>query len=228
MNLVTEADKASEKLIVSKLKKHFPEDSIIAEEGSEIKGSSGYSWVIDPIDGTTNFAHKYPFYCISIGLVNNQKDPVLGVVYNPYFNETFYAIKGQGAFLNEKPIKVSAIKELSGALVATGFPYNRREMMQKILSRLKDFLLVVNDVRRSGSAALDICYVACGRNDLYYETGLNAWDCAAAVLIATEAGARASKFDGSPADIFFPEIVVSNSLLHEASLETLNRAASNT
>ncbi|MDH5717030.1 MAG: inositol monophosphatase [Spirochaetia bacterium] len=214
INMVTEADKESENYIVKSLKELFPNDGILAEENHKIESKSGYTWVIDPLDGTTSFSHNFPFFAVSIALVNEKNIPVLGVVYNPFYNEYFEAYENSGAKLNSKPINVSTVDNINKALIGTGFPYYRREHMQRILNRLGNFLNVVHDMRRTGSAALDICFVAAGRLDAYYEEGLKPWDTAAAYRILIEAGGMASKFDGKDFDINFPEIIASNAKIH--------------
>ncbi len=221
IDLVTKADLESEKYVFNELSRFFPDDAILAEEGRNKEGSSGYTWVIDPLDGTTSFAHGFPFFAVSIGLIDSENVPVLGAVYNPVMNEYFCACQNEGAFLNGEKIEVSRQTAMEKALLGTGFPYNRREIMDKILNRLGRMLFVVHDVRRTGSAAMDICYVAAGRLDAYYEEGLQPWDTTAALSILTEAGGKGSKFDGSTFDIFTPEIAVSNGLLQEQLLDLL-------
>jgi len=222
INLVTAADKESEKYIVENLQRLFPDDTIIAEEGHEKQGSSEYLWIIDPLDGTTSFAHNFPFFAVSIAMYNKENIPLLGVVYNPFFNEYFEASKGGGAFLNQKVISVTKTEKASNSLIGTGFPYDRREKMKFILDRLSRVLFVVHDVRRTGSAALDICYVAAGRLDAYYEEGLNPWDTAAAYCILLEAGGIASKFNNDQFDIYYPEIIASNKLIHNEIKEIVS------
>lgn len=221
VNLVTAADKASEEFIVANLKEIFPHDSILAEEGSSVEKNSSYTWVIDPIDGTTSFAHGYPMFAISVGLIDENKRPVLGLVYNPFFNELFHAVQNYGAFLNNRPIYVSKIDRLNQSLLATGFPYNRREIMELLMKRLAHVLHHVHDIRRGGSAALDICYVAAGRLEGYFEQGLQPWDVAAALVILQEAGGKSSLFDGSSMDVFVPQIIATNSLVHQELVQLL-------
>jgi myo-inositol-1(or 4)-monophosphatase len=221
IDLVTEADRKSEIFICNELNKAFPADSILAEEGFKKEGTSGYTWVIDPLDGTTSFAHGFPFFCISAGLINSEKKPVAGMVYAPMLAETFTAFKNGGAYLNGKLITVSSVNSLNKALVGTGFPYDRRQKMDKLTSRLGKFLYVVHDVRRTGSAAMDISYVACGRLDAYFEEGLQPWDVAASVIILEEAGGKVTKFDGSAGDIFYRETAASNRIIHDQLIEIL-------
>ncbi|MCB1200608.1 MAG: inositol monophosphatase [Leptospiraceae bacterium] len=224
VNLLTRADVECEQLLVDFLKSNFPDDGILAEEGHQYPSQSGFTWVIDPVDGTTSYAHGFPQFAVSVGLVNDNNESIGGVVYNPYYKEIFQAAKGHGASLNSKPIRVSNVPSLSVALLGTGFPYNRRERMPLLMRRLATILHNVHDVRRTGSAALDICYVACGRTDGYFEEGLKPWDTAAALLILEEAGGKASKFDGAKADIFFPELCVSNSTIHAELINLLKDA----
>lgn len=224
INLVTAADQDSEKFIFEEISRIFPHDSILAEEGHEKEGDSGFTWVIDPLDGTTSFAHGFPFFCISLGLIDKNKKPVAGIIYAPMLGETFTAYKDGGAFLNNHPIAVSKVPSLDKALIATGFPYYRRKILGKLTTRLSNFLNVVHDVRRTGSAALDIAYVACGRLDAYYEEGLNPWDIAAAVILLEEAGGQVSKFNGTAIDIFFPEIAASNKMVHKEVIDLLSLA----
>lgn len=198
IELVTDADLASEKLIKKALKASFPGDAILAEETVDIPAEDrllGPLWVIDPIDGTVNYAHEHSMVAVSIAWYQGGEAQV-AVVYNPFLNECFTAIRHQGAWLNDKPIRVSGKTELSRALVATGFPYRQegREQLIRMLGRVLDGCA---DVRRLGSAALDICWVACGRLDAYYES-VSPWDSAAAQLVAREAGARLGRYASTP------------------------------
>lgn len=221
VDLVTDADEASERYLFEKISELFPTAGILAEEGSQKNSQNGYFWVIDPLDGTTSFAHGFPFFAVSVGLIDDRKTPVGGIVYNPFFNEFFWACQNEGAFLNDKKISVSNVSDIRQALIATGFPYNRREIMAEILSRLGKVLHQVHDIRRTGSASLDICYVACGRTDGYYEAGLKPWDTCAAVSILKEAGGMVSRFTGETFNIFIPEIVCSNGKIHQELLNLL-------
>lgn len=223
VNLITAADRESEVFIYGELSRVFPADSILAEEGHKKEGSSGYTWVVDPIDGTTSFAHGFPFFCISAGLLGPGNEAVLGYIFAPLLNEKFTAFQNGGAFLNGKPIHVSEVGALSGALIGTGFPYNRRTIMDRLLRRLANFLYRVHDVRRTGSAALDISYVACGRLDAYFEEGLQPWDVCAAQVVLQEAGGQISKFNGDRFDLFVPETAASNRKLHAELLEVLSK-----
>lgn len=219
-NLVTEIDTTSEQVIKHRLKEEFPEIAILGEElGGE---TAELFWVIDPLDGTNNYFHSYPVFCVSIALIKNN-NPVLGVIYDPTRKEIFTGLKGEGAFLNGKQIQVSTTDNLKTSLVATGFYYEFKNQKDTNIGHFVDFLYEVQGIRRSGSAAIDLAYVACGRLDGFWELGLRPWDTAAGSLIIEEAGGKVTKFDGSPFDIFFPQIVASNAKIHSAMLDVLNR-----
>ena len=222
IDIVTEADISSEKYVVSALSETFPEDAILAEEGSEKKGGSGYTWVIDPLDGTTSFSHKFPFFAVAIALVDADNKPIVGLVYAPKLNEFFCAAEGHGSYLNDVKLQVSQTKEMHKSLIGIGFPYNRREIMPRLMTRLSNVLHKAHDVRRSGSAALDICYVACGRYEAYFEEGLKAWDTAASVIILREAGGLVTNYSKGQFDIFVPEIVGSNQLVHDQIVQVID------
>ena len=210
INLVTEADLASEKHIIEKIKSYYPKNAILAEESGEAvlsEGDNKWIWIIDPLDGTTNFAHGYPCFCVTIAL-ENDGEIVIGVTFDPTRNEMFAAEKGKGATLNNKP------------LIVTGFPYNFKEK-ENFAQHLTDFLKFSRGVRRDGSAAIDMAYVACGRFDGFWEEGLNPWDVAAGVLLISEAGGRVSYYDDSPFSIYNPPILGSNGLIHRAMIEVL-------
>jgi len=216
INLVTEADLASEALIIERIRSHFPRHAILAEESGEaivIGSDSEYKWIIDPLDGTTNYAHGYPCFCVTIALEHNG-EIVSGVTYDPTRDELFAAEKGRGATLNGKPIRVSATAELGNALLVTGFPYDFK-IREKFARHLTEFLLASRGVRRDGSAAIDMAYVACGRFDGFWEEGLNPWDVAAGKLLIEEAGGVVSYYDGAKFSIYTPPIVASNGLIHE-------------
>ena len=214
INLVTRADQESEEYVCNALQKEYPEDGILAEEGFRVESKSGDTWVVDPLDGTTSFSHGFPCFAVSIALVDKENQPVLAVVYNPFYNELYSAIKGSGATLNNKKIQVSDIKVMEKSLIGTGFPYTRKTEMELILQRLSRILYTVHDIRRTGAASLDLCYVACGRLEGYYETGLQPWDVAAGLLIVEEAGGRSSLFNGDSIDIHIPQTLASNGLIH--------------
>ena len=222
INLVTEADLASEALIIERVKSYYPKHSILAEESGEavVKGGDGaWKWIIDPLDGTTNYAHGYPCFCVTLALEHNE-EIVVGVTYDPTREELFAGEKGQGATLNGKPIRVSAAEKLSESLVVTGFPYDFKSR-PNFARHLTDFLLSSRGVRRDGSAAIDMAYVACGRFDGFWEEGLNPWDVAAGYLLIEEAGGHVSFYDGSNYSIYRPPIVASNGLIHSQMLDVL-------
>lgn len=221
INLVTEADLASEKLIIERIKSYYPKHSILAEESGNavVLGDSTWKWIIDPLDGTTNFAHGYPCFCVTLALEHEGKI-VIGVTFDPTRNELFAAEKGQGATLNNKQIRVSETEKLGDALLVTGFPYNFKQK-ENFAKSLTNFLLHSRGVRRDGSAAIDMAYVACGRFDGFWEEGLNPWDVAAGVLLIEEAGGRVSYYDDSPFSIYEPPICASNSLIHQEMLQIL-------
>lgn len=226
INLVTEADLASEALITERIRSYYPRHGILAEESGEavISGGDGENkWIIDPLDGTTNYAHGYPCFCVTIAL-ENKGEIVLGVTYDPTRDELFAAEKGRGATLNGKPIKVSKTDELGNAMLVTGFPYDIKQR-DKFARHLTEFLLRSRAVRRDGSAAIDMAYVACGRFDGFWEEGLNPWDVAAGKLLIEEAGGTVSYYDGSKYSIYTPPIVCSNGLLHDEMLGILNLPA---
>ena len=212
-NLVTEADLASQEAVRKVLAKAFPGHNLLMEEKLDHQQGSDYTWVVDPLDGTTNFAHGYPMYAVSIGLAKGAQ-PIVGVVYNVPSGEWFTAVKGKGAFLNGKPIHVSRVKDLEHALLATGFPYKSVEAGRKTVKDIGHLWHGVQGIRRSGSAALDICDVACGRLDAYWEYKLSPWDVAAGQLILREAGGKATDFHGKNLDAFSRTVVASNGRLH--------------
>lgn len=220
IDLVTDADRASEKLIVDFLKRHFGDFGIIAEEGSSSKGESDYYFLIDPLDGTTNFSHKYPFFAVSIGLMH-KKTPILGVVYNPISGELFYATKGGGAYLNGDRIHVSSTTKLKQALLVTGFAY-KIEVFDNI-PYFNRMIKMARGIRRDGAATLDFCYVACGRYDGFWELGLNPWDQAAGAIILEEAGGQITTMDGGDWDPYIKGVVATNGHLHNIILDALNQ-----
>jgi len=222
INLVTDVDKKCEGIIVNTIKNYFPSHNILSEESYSEINTSGYRWIIDPLDGTTNYAHGLPIYSISIALEQND-ELFLGVVYQPEYREMFRAEKGKGAFLNKKRIYVSHIKELKKSLLVTGFAYNIRRAMRNNIDHFERFLKASQAVRRLGSAALDLCYVACGRFEGFWEMNLHPWDSAAGKLIVEEAGGKVSKFDGSPFTPFTKEILATNSIVHSEMIRVLRR-----
>lgn len=218
-NIVTDVDKKSEKLIIRKILSNFGDHSILAEESLPHDGSSGYRWIIDPLDGTTNFAHAFPFFCVSIALEYNG-EVILGVVYDPMRDELFYAQSGKGAYRNNKRIFVSKTKLLSQSFLATGFSYGNRRKAENI-GHFEDMLMKSLAIRRPGAAALDLCYIACGRFDGFWELDLHPWDSAAGMLIVTEAKGRVTKFDGSLFSLYEKEVLATNSLIHNKMVNIL-------
>lgn len=217
VDLVTEADRASEKLIVSRIRALWPNHDLIGEEGSRNETGSDFRWYIDPLDGTTNFAHGYPVFCVSIGL-QYKGERIAGVIYDPCRDEMFAAEKGGGARLNGGPIHVSNTARLAECLVATGFPSHKRHKNPNI-HLYHQITLRCHGVRRAGSAALDLCSVACGRYDAFWEFNLNSWDTAAGVLMVQEAGGKVTDFSDGAFDISSREVLASNSLVHQELLE---------
>jgi myo-inositol-1(or 4)-monophosphatase len=220
VDLVTNVDKESDALITGLLRAQFPTHQIIAEE-SAVSGQDGpYQWYIDPIDGTTNFAHGFPHFAVSIALAHEGR-MIVGVVHDPIRGETFAATRGGGAFLNDAPLRVSPAPSLDQSLVLTGFPYDRRQRSAYYLRFYQAFMLRTQGVRRCGSAALDLCYVACGRADAFWEWRLHPWDTAAGSLIVEEAGGKMSDFTGAPFRIHGEQTLASNGLLHAEMLAVL-------
>ena len=222
INLVTEADLASEALIIERIKSYYPKHSILAEESGEAVvtgGDSTWKWIIDPLDGTTNYAHGYPCFCVTIAL-EHQGEIVIGVTYDPTRNELFSAERGCGASLNNKPIRVSRTEQLGEALLVTGFPYDIKQR-PRFERNLVELLSNSRGVRRDGSAAIDLAYVACGRFDGFWEEGLNPWDVAAGLLIVEEAGGQVSYYDGTKFSIYKPPICATNGLIHSQMLKVL-------
>jgi myo-inositol-1(or 4)-monophosphatase len=211
VDIVTESDRRSEALIVNRLRCHFPSHAIVAEEGSAAPGER-FCWHIDPLDGTTNFAHGYPCFAVSIGLLE-AGEPLVGAVLNPLNGELFTAARGEGAWLEHKRIHVSTIEKLASSLVATGFPTDRRRQSINI-SYYWEYTLRSHGVRRDGAASLDLCALACGRFDGFWEFGLKSWDTAAGMLIVTEAGGMVTDFAGRPYHPGDPEVLVTNGRIH--------------
>jgi myo-inositol-1(or 4)-monophosphatase len=220
INLVTEIDTASEKLITDFIKKKYPSHNILAEEGGETKNSSEYLWVIDPLDGTTNFTHGLPIFSVSIGLQKNG-ETIAGVVYDVMQDIVYVAEKGSGATANSVKIKVSDNDNLGHSLLVTGFPYNIKDNPDKALERFVTLTKMVRGVRRLGSAAIDLCYIAKGVFDGYWEVYLNPWDICAGKLIAEEAGGIVTNFDGKPIDIYSKRILCSNHKIHDQLMEVM-------
>ncbi len=214
VDIVTETDKKSEAAIVSRLRTHFPKHAIVAEEGGgDAALKSRYCWYVDPLDGTTNFAHGYPCFAVSIALLEDG-EPLVAAVLNPINNELFTAARGEGSFLNQKKIHVSSIQTISKSLLATGFPAHKR-ISNPNIHYYWEFTLRSHGVRRAGSAALDLCSVACGRFDAFWEFGLKPWDSAAGILIVREAGGIVTDFAGQPYHVGDRELIASNGLIHD-------------
>lgn len=223
VNLVTQADYAAEKLIVDALQEAYPGFAFLAEEGGEIAGDNGFRWLIDPLDGTNNFAHGYPVFAVSIALYEGT-DPLLGVIYDPLRDECFSAAKGHGAALNGQPMHVSQIPDLRRALVATGFPYDRQTHTDNNVRAVDAFLRRAQGLRRAGAAALDLAYVAAGRLDAYWEKALGAWDLAAGILLVREAGGSVTPYSAdAPVESLLrgESIVATNGLIHREMLDVL-------
>jgi myo-inositol-1(or 4)-monophosphatase len=226
-NLVTEADTASERVILDILETAFPEHRILAEEsGASGEITSSYVWAVDPLDGTTNYAHHFPVFSVSIGLLF-EGQPIVGVVYNPITDELFTAGLGLGAFLTQngqsQPIRVSKTRQVADSLLATGFAYDRTKVKDNNYAEFCHFTQVTQGVRRLGSAALDLAYVATGRFDGYWERGLSPWDMVAGMALVLEAGGQVSSYDQSALNIASGRVLATNGLLHEAMSQTLGR-----
>jgi myo-inositol-1(or 4)-monophosphatase len=223
-NLVTVADKESEALIIGRIRERYPHHSVLAEES----GASGPSeqgegkWIIDPLDGTTNFAHQYPFFCVSIGF-EEAGQVLCGAVYDPWRDEMFSGARGIGSFLNGERLRVSETPLLRSALIMTGFPYGFREKIRTAMAQFEGFLIESQAVRRGGSAALDLCYTAMGRVDGFWEMDLYPWDTAAGLVIVEEAGGRVTDFAGQPFSIYKRELLVSNGRIHQEMVDVLRR-----
>jgi myo-inositol-1(or 4)-monophosphatase len=222
VDLVTNVDKAADALITGILHTQFPTHRVIAEESAVSGPESPYRWYIDPLDGTTNFAHGFPHFAVSIALVH-ESQRLVGVVYDPLREETFCASWGNGATLNGNPVHVSPAATLDQALVLTGFPYDRRLRSEFYLRFYQAFMGRTQGVRRVGSAALDLCYVACGRADAFWEWRLHPWDTAAGALIVDEAGGKMSNFSDEPFDVTGEQTLASNGLLHREMIEVLQQ-----
>jgi myo-inositol-1(or 4)-monophosphatase len=222
-DVVTEVDLLCEKEIINRIQKVFPGDAILAEESGETLGNLSKKWIIDPLDGSLNYSHGYPCYCVSIG-VEHAGELVIGVVYNPNLDELFVAEKGQGATLNGKTIKVSTTKTLEKSLLVTGFSPKIVGSEDDNLKHFCNFMKSCQAVRRPGSAAMDLCYTAMGRFDGFWEAGLSAWDMAAGVLIVSEAGGRVTAFDGGPLSIYEGHIVTTNEKIHQQMVDILARS----
>jgi myo-inositol-1(or 4)-monophosphatase len=225
IDLVTEFDLAAENLIVTRLASAFPESTVLAEETHAEAARGAVRWIIDPLDGTTNYAHGFPIFSVSVGLeINGALE--WGIVYNPNLEEAFVARRGGGAFLNGDPIKVSETKSLESSLLATGFPYDIRTSTKNNLNYFQAFALRTQGVRRGGSAALDLCYVAAGRFDGFWEMSLHPWDCAAGYLMVREAGGLVTNWRGEFGSIYERECLASNAQIHEQMMAVLRETSS--
>src|SRR5580658_9868371 len=216
-DLVTEADRASERLIVERLRNHFPTHSVVAEEGGGQEGTSDYRWYVDPLDGTTNFAHGFPMFNVTLAL-EHAGELIAGVIYHPIHEEMFTAERGGGAYLNNRRIRVSKAARVHDALVATGFPSRKRHENVNVHFYYQ-LAMMSHGVRRAGAAALDLAYVACGRLDFFWEFQLNPWDVAAGCLLVREAGGLCTDMQGAPLDLRGPHILADNTALHGEVLE---------
>jgi myo-inositol-1(or 4)-monophosphatase len=225
IDLVTEADLASESLIIERIRSYYPQHGILAEESGEAVLSGGrrseWKWIIDPLDGTTNYAHSYPCFAVSIAL-ENAGVLEIGVIYDPVRDEMFAAQRGNGATLNGRKIRVSEVEELNSAMLCTGFPYNVRER-PNFTRDFANFTMAAQAVRRDGSAALDLAYVACGRFDGFWEDGLSPWDIAAGKILIEEARGKVSNFDNNPLNIYTKKVLATNGLVHDAMLRVLRQ-----
>ena len=220
INPVSEVDKLCEKAINQIILNAFPDHDLLTEESAFKGKGSPFKWVIDPIDGTTNYIHGFPFFCVSIGL-EMEGEMKLGVVYDPLFDELFQAETGKGAFLNGNRISVSGMKDLDLSFLTTGFPYDVREHADFYLGFFRQFMMKSIAIRRPGSAALDLCYVAAGRCDGYWELKIHSWDVAAGSLMVTEAGGKVTDFKGGTFSIYDEEILASNGWIHEEMLRVI-------
>ena len=219
-NLVTQIDKKAEEIIIGKIKSSYPDHDFLAEESGSHNKKSEYRWIIDPLDGTLNFTHGVPLFSVSIA-VEVRGEVVAGVVYEPNLDELFTAEKGKGAFLNGKPIHVSTVDSMIESMMVTGFPYTIRDNPEHAVQHFINMLMKAQGIRRLGSAAVDLCYVACGRFDGFWEVSLNAWDMAAGVLLIQEAGGRFTDFHGRPTSIYDKQVLATNGLLHDKIVEVL-------
>ncbi len=225
IDLLTATDQASEAHIIERIRREWPEDSILAEEAGAQPGQGERRWFVDPLDGTTNFAHKYPYFCVSLGLAEKDR-MILGVVYDPIRKELFAAARDGGATLNGERIKVSREKQLARSLLATGFPYDRQERKKQV-THFKNYIDVSQAVRRDGAAALDLAYLACGRFDGFWEHSLHPWDTAAGIVIVQEAGGQVTDFSGGEFNPLLVEIIASNGHIHAQMLDVIRQGLRN-
>ena len=220
VDLVTEMDRSAQDLIEREILVKYPDHGILAEEDLDLHGSSGFLWIVDPLDGTTNYAHRFPAFSVSIAVVY-EDETLCGVVYNPVSDEIFKAVSGEGASLNAMPLKVSDTGQLTDSLLGTGFPYEIRETPQPTLGYFERFVRKAQDIRRCGSAALDLCFVASGRLDGFWELGLKPWDVAAGALIVREAGGKVTDFSGKELGMDVSQVLASNGNIHAQMMEVL-------
>jgi myo-inositol-1(or 4)-monophosphatase len=221
INIVTEADKISEDLIIAAISGSFPDHGILSEESPVITGVGKLRWIIDPLDGTTNYAHGYPVFCVSIAL-EIEGEVILGVVYDPMREEMFVAVRGEGAYLNDKKLAVSLLNDISRSLLATGFPYDIRDSKENNLDYFNAMAINVQAIRRAGAAALDLAHLAAGRFDGFWELKLKPWDTAAGCLLVTEAGGVISDITGGKWHLQSPSLLASNALIHEQMIKVLS------
>ncbi len=220
-DFVTRVDLESEEMIIRKIRGSFPHHHFLSEEGTK-ESESEYRWIIDPLDGTTNFIHGYPIFSVSIAL-EHEKEMVIGVVFDPMRNELFTAEKGRGSFLNGLPIRVSGVDSMGRSLITTGFPFRKREVIDTYLRIFKCLFLKVSDLRRGGSAAIDLSYVACGRCEGFFEFGLSPWDMAAGALVIREAGGIVSDFGGGEDYLKTGNIIAGNPSIHRSLLQEIRK-----
>lgn len=220
IDLVTDVDRESEELILAFVRERYPSHSILTEESPPVNGTSSYRWIIDPLDGTTNYAHGYPFFSVSVA-VERGKDIIAGAVYDPLRDECFFARAGMGAFLNGRAIEVSSTNTLRRSLLATGFPYDINTTEETNMEYFEAYARSAQALRRDGSAALDLCYLACGRFDGFWELKLRAWDTAAGYLIVSEAGGKITGLLGEPYTIYDGDILGSNGLIHDQMVQVV-------
>ncbi len=220
IDLVTEIDKKSEGMIIKTINKNFPEHNIVSEESEMQNRNSEYTWFIDPLDGTTNYAHNFPIFCVAMAVAKEQKI-ILSAIYIPFFNELFFAEKDKGAYLNKKRIHTSKTNKLIKSLLATGFPYDVRKTKQSNFNNFKNFSKRCQGVRRPGSASVDLAFVSCGRLDGFWEMKLKPWDIAAGMLLVKEAGGKVSNFHGGEVDILSGKILASNGKIHKQMQDVL-------
>lgn len=222
-NIVTDVDRRSEEAIAALVHRELPDHSLVSEEGTRLEGDSGYRWFVDPLDGTTNYAHGYPLFCTSIAL-EQKGEIVMGVVYEPNHDELFTAEKEKGSFLNGKRIRVSSGEKIGHSLLATGFAYDIKKNSRDTLDHFKNMLLSAQAVRRDGVAAVDLCYTACGRYDGFWEVNLFPWDVGAGYLIVREAGGCVTDFSGKPFSVYAKEILATNGRIHEQMTTILKKS----